>query len=138
MRHILTFKASLPESTEYEHPKGYAICKFLGEALSKKGLDVESTDNYRDIAWSVDCHINSKQVFFFVGYLGTKQTDWQLIVCSHVGFLKHLFGYKDENERKHLAEEIHKILSEDNRFAELKWFSRYTDKPIDEWHHMPQ
>ncbi|MHC4989122.1 MAG: hypothetical protein ACYTFX_11605 [Planctomycetota bacterium] len=137
MRHILTFKSNLSESAEYDHPKGYTICKFLEEELSKKGLEVGSLDNYRDIAWSDDCQINGKRVFFFVGYLGTKQTDWQLIICSHAGFLKRLFGYKDENERRQLAEEIHNILSEDIRFTELKWFSRYTDKPTDEWHYTP-
>ena len=137
MRHILTFKSNLSESAEYDHPNGYSIGKFLKEELSRKGLDIEPLDNYRDIAWSVDCHINGKRVFFFVGYLGTRQTDWQLIVCSHAGLLKRLFGYNDENERKHLAEEIHEILSEDDRFVELKWFSRYTDKSTDEWHDIP-
>ena len=137
MRHILTFKAILSESSENDHPKGYSICKFLEEELSKRNLEVGYLNNYRDIAWSVDCQINDKPVFFFVGYLGTKQTDWQLIVCSHASFLKRLFGHNDENERKQLAEGIHEILSKDKRFTELKWFSRYTDKPTDEWNYTP-
>lgn len=137
MRHILTFKTVMPESTEYSHPKGYAVCKLLEERLEKKGIEVQPLDNYRDIAWSVDCQINNKRIFFFVGYLGTKQTDWQLIVCSDSGILKHLLGHKDIDERISLAKEIHDILSNDERFSDLKWFSRYTDKPSDEWHSTP-
>jgi len=137
MRHILTFKTNMPESTEYTHPKGYSICKLLEEELVKKGVEVQPLDNYRDIAWSIDCQINNKPVFFFVGYLGTKQTDWQLIVCSHSGFLRCVFGHKDIDERIYLANEIHNILSKDNRFTDLKWFSRYTDRPSDEWRPTP-
>lgn len=137
MRHILTFKTDMPESSDYGHPKGYSICKLLEEELAQKGINVQPLDNYRDIAWLVDCQINDKQIFFFVGYLGTKQTDWQLIVCSHSGFLKRLFGYKDVDERIHLTKEIHNILSNDNRFSDLKWFSHYTDKPSDAWHSTP-
>ncbi len=64
MRHILTFKTSFTESTEYTHPKGYSICKFLETELSRSGFKVQPLDNYRDIAWSVDCDINSKRIFF--------------------------------------------------------------------------
>ena len=137
MRHILTFKTDIPESTEYTHPKGYSVCKLLKEELVKKGIKVQPLDNYRDIAWSVDCQINNKPIFFFIGFLGTKQTEWQLVVCSGSGFLKRLFGYKDKDERICLSKEIHNILSKDGRFTDLKWFSRYTDKSSDEWHSTP-
>ena len=137
MRHILTFKTDVPESTEYSHPKGYTICKFLEEELKKKSVEIQPIDNYRDMAWSIDCQINNKRIFFFVGYLGTKQTDWQLIVCSGCGFLRRLFGYKDTDERMSLATEIHDILSRNERFSDLKWFSCYTDRPSDEWHSTP-
>jgi|GEM_PF-6239739 len=138
MRYILTFKTNIPESTEYPRPKGYAICKLLEEELVKKGFEVQPLDNYRDIAWSVGCQINNKPLFFFVGYLGTKQTDWQLIVCSNSNLLKRLLGHKDTDERISLAKEIHDILSKDKRFTDLKWFSRYTDKPSDEWYPTPK
>lgn len=137
MRHILTFKTDIPESTEYTHPKGYSVCKLLKKELVKKGIKVQPLDNYRDIAWSVDCQINNKPIFFFIGFLGTKQTEWQLIICSGSGFLKRLFGYKDKDERICLSNEIHNILSNDGRFTDLKWFSRYTDKSSDEWHSIP-
>lgn len=137
MRHLLTFKTNLPESTDYEHPKGHSICKLLAEELAEKGIEVQPLDNYWDIAWSVDCQINNKRIFFFVGYLGTKQTDWQLIVCSNSGLLKRLLGHKDINERIDLAKAIHDILSGDKQFSDLKWFSRYTDKSSDECHSTP-
>lgn len=137
MRHILTFKTDIPELSDYNHPKGYSICKLLEERLEQNGVSVRPLDNYRDIAWSVDCQINDKPLFFFVGFLGTKQTDWQLIVCSQTGFVKRLFGFKDTDERIQLTKEIHNILSSDNRFSDLKWFSQYTDKPTDEWYPEP-
>ncbi len=138
MRHILTFKTSFPESTEYTHPTGYSICKFIETELAQSGFNVQPLENYRDIAWSVDCDINSKRIFFFVGYLGTKVTDWQLIVCSDIGFIGWLLGHKDEDERIKLARAIHEILSKDERFVELKWFSRYTDSPKDVWTPEPE
>jgi len=125
MRHILTFKTTFQESSEYEHPKGYSICKFLQMELEKAGFNVHTLENYQDIAWSVDCDINSKRIFFFVGYLGTKITDWQLIVCSDIGFWGRLWGNRDEDERIELAKAIHEILSNDRRFRDLKWFSIY-------------
>jgi hypothetical protein len=138
MRHIVTFKTDILESTEYDHPKGYSICEFLRAELQNKGVTTQSLDNYRDIAWSLDCTINGKLVFFFVAYLGTHQTDWQLIVCSGSSLLRRLFGHKDMHERMQLAREIHAILSRDERFHELKWFSRYTDKPTDQWYPLPE
>ncbi len=137
MRHILTFKTSFQESSEYEHPRGYSICEFLHKKLTQAGFSVEPLDNYRDIAWAVDCIINKKRVFFFVGYLGTKVTDWQLIVCSSFGLIGRLTGHKDEDERIILAIEIHDILSNDDRFSDLKWFSRYTDSTRDIYYPEP-
>lgn len=133
LRHILTFRTSFPESSEYDHPKGYSICKFLEINLAQAGFDVKPLDNYRDISWSVDCDINSKRVFFFVGYLGTKVTDWQLIVCSNIGPIGRMLGRRDENERLKLARAIHTIMTNDERFTDLKWFSRYTDSLKDVW-----
>ncbi len=138
MRHILTFETSFPESTEYDHPKGYSICKFLETELTRFGFKVQPLDNYRDVAWSVDCDINSKRIFFFVGCLGTKVTDWQLIVCSNIGLISKMLGHKDENERIELARAIHAILSRDERFSNMKWFSRYTDSPKDVWSPEPE
>jgi hypothetical protein len=137
MRHILTFKTSFPESSKYEHPRGYSICKFLQMELAQAGFSIKPPDNYDDIAWSADCIINDKRVFFFVGYLGTKVTDWQLIVCSGIGLIGRLLGRKDQDERIKLAQAIHAILSIDERFSELKWFSRYTDTPNDSWSAQP-
>jgi hypothetical protein len=102
------------------------------------GLYVSIPENYRDIAWSVDCIINNKKIFFFVGYLGTKLTDWQLIVCSGSGIISKILGYKDEEERIGLAKIIHEVLSKDDRFSDIKWFSRYTDTPKDVWCKQPE
>lgn len=137
MRHILTFKTTFPESSEYDHPRGWSICKFLETELSRAKFNVQSLDNYRDIGWSIDCYINSKRLFVIVGYLGTKVTDWQLIICSSIGIFGRIFGQKDENERMTLAKSIHHILSKDNRFSELRWYSRYTDSPKDKWYSEP-
>lgn len=79
----------------------------------------------------MDCEINGKQIYFFVGYLGTKNTEWQLVVCSDVGLFRRLLGYKDQEERLQLAMAIHSILSIDQRFKNLKWFNRYTDTEND-------
>ena len=138
MTHIVSFKTQLPESSEFEHPRGYALCNFIQKELVKAGLDVSMPEDYQDIAWSVDCIINSKKIFFFVGYLGTKLSDWQLIVCSESGIISKIPGHKDEEERLKLAKIIHKILSTDERFSDIKWFSRYTDSPKDVWCEQPE
>jgi len=138
MRYILTFKTSFQESTDYDYPRGYSICKFLETELARAGFNVHPLDNYCDIAWSVDCDINSKRVFFFVGYLGTKVTDWQLIICSNIRLIGWILGRKDEDERLKLAKAIHAILSRDGRFSDIKWFSRYTDNPKDIWTPEPE
>ena len=137
MRYILTFKTDFPESSEFDYPKGYSVAKFLQNELARKGIKVHTMDNYDDFAWSVDCQINDKNIFFFVSYLGSKQSEWQLIVCSIIGFFGRFFGWKNENERSILANAIHDILTKDNRFSDLKWFSRYTDRPSDQWYPSP-
>lgn len=133
MRHILSFKTLFEESSEYDHPRGYCLCEFLQKELAKGGFAVEAVDNYRDIAWSVDCVLNGKRIFFFVGYLGTAVTDWQLIVCSDIGLIGWLLGWRDEEQRIELARAIHSIMSIDGRFGDLRWYSRYTDSPKDQW-----
>ena len=138
MTHIVSFKSQLSESSEFEHPRGYALCSFIQRKLMQAALDVSMPENYRDIAWSVDCIINSKKVFFFVGYLGTKLTDWQLIVCSGSGIISKILGHKDEEERLALANIIHEILSKDERFSDIKWYSRYADTPKDVWYEQPK
>ena len=137
MRYILSFKTTYPDSPKYDHPRGYSICKFLRDELARIGFNVQTLDNYRDIAWSLDCEVDGKKIFLFVGYLGTKVTDWQLIVCSGIGFLGRLLGRGDENERVKLSKAIHTILSNDSQFTELKWFSRYTDNAKDTWYPEP-
>ena len=137
MRHILSFKTTCPDLFEYDHPRGYSICKFLWDELAQDGFNVQTLDNYRDIAWSVDCEIDGKKIFFFVGYLGTEVTDWQLIVCSGIGIIGRLLGRSDKNERIKLAKAIHAILSKDSRFTALRWFSRYTDSAKDSWYPEP-
>jgi hypothetical protein len=136
-RGILSFITIYPDSSEYTHPRGYSVCKFLRDELARLGFNVLKLDNYRDIAWSLDCEVDGKKIFFFVGYLGTKVTDWQLIVCSGVGIIGRLLGKSDEGERIKLSKAIHTILSDDNRFTELKWFSQYTDNPKDMWYSEP-
>ncbi len=138
MRYILSFKTSFAESSEFEHPKGYSICEFIRTELCLAGFSADQAENYRDIAWSVDCIINSKKVFFFVGYLGTRMTDWQLIVCSGTGLIKKILAYKDEQERLMLSKAINTILTRDERFSDLRWFSRYTDTPKDIWFTEPE
>lgn len=133
MKHIVTFKTSFLESSDYDHPKGYSICKYLGAELAKDGFGVQPLENYRDMAWSVDCCINDKKMFFFVGYLGTEITDWQLIICSNIGLIGRLLGRRDEDERIKLARAIHGILVIDERFSDVKWYSRYTGGPKDMW-----
>ena len=137
MRNILSFKTHFPESPEYDHPKGYSISEFLYTELSKAQFNVHPPDNYNDFAWSVDCDINENKVFFFVGYLGTKVTDWQLIICSNIGLIGRLLRHNDEKERTKLAKAIHAILSSDDRFTDLRWFTKYTDSPKDIWYAEP-
>jgi hypothetical protein len=137
MRHILSFKTTYPESSEYTHPRGYSICKFLRDELACTGFNVQALDNYRDIAWSLDCEVAGKKTFFFVGYLGTKMTDWQLIVCSGLGLINRMLGHSDKDARIKLAKAIHEILSNDSRFTHIKWFSQYTDSPKDLWYPEP-
>jgi len=133
MRYILTFKTSFPEKVDYDHPRGYSICKFLEKELERAGFNVQKPENYRDTAWSIDCSIDSDKVFFFVGYLGTKVTDWQLIICSTIGVIGRILGRKDDEARSKLAKAIHTILSGDERFSDIKWFSKYTGSPKDVW-----
>ncbi len=137
MRYILSFKTTYPDSPEYNHPRGHSICEFLQDELARMGFNVQTPDNYRDIAWSLDCEVDRKKMFFFVGYLGTKVTDWQLIVCSGIRFWGRLLGRNDVSERIKLSKAIHTILSKDSRFTELKWFSRYTDSEKDAWYPEP-
>ena len=75
MNTILSFKTTFPEESEYDHPRGYSICEYIKNELSKAGFHVSQLENYRDIAWSVDCLIDSTILYFFVGYLGTKKCD---------------------------------------------------------------
>jgi len=138
MTHIVSFKTSFIETSEFDHPRGYSICEFIQESLLKQGFEVGPPENYRDIAWSVDCLINKKKIFFFVGHLGTKVTDWQLIICSSSGIISRVIGQKDEDERLRLAQIIHLILTQDDRFSDIKWFSRYTDTSKDVWYEQPE
>ena len=133
MRGILTFTSSCEEVSEYDHPKGYFICKFLADNLPQYGFVVTPQENYRDIAWSVDCEVNTNKIFFFVGYLGTETADWQLIICSNKGFISRKLGFSDEKERTELALAIHKILSNDSRFSEMRWYCRYSGTLKDKW-----
>ena len=132
MRHILDFKTRFPELSEYDHPKGYSIAKFLYAELAKAQFDVQPPENYDDFAWSVDCNIDGEKVFFFVGYLGTKVTDWQLIICSNIGLIGRLLRHNDEKERAKLAKAIHSILSNDEKFSDLKWFQKYPGNPTEQ------
>jgi hypothetical protein len=131
MRYILTFESEYSKLSEFDHPKGFSICKCLKTMLTENGYHTHSIENYRDIAWSMDCEINGKRIYFFVGYLGTKNTEWQLVICSDVGLLRRLLGYKDKNERLQLAMAIQSILSNDDRFSNLKWYNQYTDTSKD-------
>jgi hypothetical protein len=133
----MTFNADINEPQENKHPKGFTIAMLLSKRLNIYGIRTKEPENYNDIAWSVDCELNSKRFFFFVGYLGTKGTKWQLVICSGGGILRRLLGYNDDQERFQVARSIHNILSREDIVSEIKWFSKFTGSPHDKWFSEP-
>lgn len=128
MKNILSFRSTLPEDGKETEPRGYSICRVLENGLRQTGLKTNGLDNYNDFAWCLDCEIDGKGVWFFVGRLGLPAAEWQLIVCSRLPWWRRLFGQSDEPEMKELARAIHRVLASDSHFSDLRWSASFSPK----------
>jgi hypothetical protein len=98
------------------------ISEYLATQLQKLGVLVTATDNWRDCDWSVDCRIGNKNIYFFVVYYGRPPVEYVLCCTSDVGFFSRLRGINDDSERWELARAVHRVIANDGRFHDIRWY----------------
>jgi len=120
-------------SSDFPHPKGYAVGEALVAGLRQRNVDGK-LENWRDAGWSIDCTVKGTDVYVVVSYLGQREREWILHCTSDVGVLARLFGTDDAAAKLSLAHLVSDILGNDSRFSNVRWYpSGWRGRGDEEW-----
>lgn len=117
-----TFRTSFPDTSEFHDRPGYPIALHLEAKLRQAGMEVTGIDGWRDSGWEVDCRINGKRIYSFFLRLLDGSGVWVLCCTSDRGLWEWFRGEDHFAERWELARAIHAVLSQDDRFEDIRWY----------------
>jgi hypothetical protein len=118
----VSFRADFPDDPDPEESRCKALGEYLIAALPRAGVPVLAADSWRDAGWSIDCRIDDRVLYVIVTYPGAPDIDYVLCCTSNVGFFDWLRGRNDASARWTLARIMHQILTNDPRFADIRWY----------------
>ncbi len=116
------FRADFPEDPDPAESRCEGLGQFLATSLRQTGVAVTGTDCWRDCGWEIDCRINGKAIYCFISYVGQGSVEYALCCTSNHGLIAWLRGINDLPERWELARHIHRVVSTDKRFLEIRWY----------------
>src|SRR4051794_2900661 len=106
LRNNVTFRTSIPFDVNL-HPVGEEVASHLAIALeSLCGLSA-SIDIWRDSGFELDVEINGKRMHFAFVYVEDRRFQFYGQIGSYVGWLRRLFGYRDQDEEQILIRALH-------------------------------
>ena len=128
MRENVTFCSTFPIE-ENSHPKGEELARHIYEQLANHGFQISDFDNYDDFAWSCNVAVGRSTPWLILGFVGDEPHEWLLQINSGNGWFGRLIGANDSGARTKIATAIHKILSADSRFTEIRWHVGSFEEP---------
>ena len=117
-----SFRSTFPEDPNPEETRCSGIGRFLEHELSAARFRIVESDCWRDCGWELRCQINGVMVDLVVSYVNTGQVQFILVCGSGQGLVGWLLGIDNSAENWELARAVHRILSNDDRFTEIRWY----------------
>ncbi len=126
LRTFVTFEAKFPRDASSHNetktilPDGKAIADCLSEDLRAVGLEASKPVQHSFYGWSFDVNTASARIWYLLQFSGP----WLLLCEEKCSFFDKLVGKRHELELCDVLRRIHQILTEDQRFSSVTWFTQ--------------
>ncbi len=136
MRTEVSFQTTTDEPLE-QNPAG-DLATWLSNELLAAGLQTSKPENV-DYAFALRCHVDGRDFYLLVGYVGDGIRQWLVSTNSGLGWLKRLLGASDKTEHARLTREIHRVLSTNDAISDIQWYTvdDWNDDPDNRWAETP-
>jgi len=119
------FIGEIEPGTEFEHPPGAAIAKFLRDAIAKRGWQVSEIDNWRDCGWFVTCCRREVRLQLVIAEVRAEK-GWMLQIAPT--YVPRILGRilkrppsATPDDIQALALDTHSAFFENGRFRDFMW-----------------
>ncbi len=119
-----TFGGVAPVDTEWPHPEGAGLVRFLQQGVRQSGWSVGEFDNWRDVGWNFVSSRDTTRLDLIVTSVGPRSWMLQVSPASAPGLLGRVFGAHPSAgpaDVFELAMLVHRILSGAGPYQHFRW-----------------
>ena len=127
LRNNVSFDVLMPFDLKL-HPIGEEIAAYLANSIEQKTGMNSKTEIWRDSGYELDFLIGPKPFRFAFCYVGDQKYQFYGQVASEIGWLRRLFGYRDQVEEEALIRAVHRTLTSDPTFTNVRWHEAWYDE----------
>jgi len=126
LRTYTTFEADFPDDAEFveggdiRRPGGLGIARVLCQMLESRGFKVSEPEQHSFYGWAFDVCDEDLAVWFLLQFPGP----WLLLSQDRTSLFRRLFSSGAVSRHRRILEILNDSLVQDNRFREIKWFSK--------------
>jgi len=126
LRTYTTFNADFPEDAEFEdggdikRPGGLGIARVLCQMLQGRGFKVSEPEQHSFYGWAFIVRVEDLAFWFLLQFPGP----WLLLSQNRTSLFRRLFSSRSVSHHRRILETLNDSLVHDNRFREIKWFSK--------------
>jgi hypothetical protein len=142
VREFLEFKADFPDDTNWDQdgnclvPGGVAIAKLIAQELAAHGYRVSEVVQHSYYGWTFDTCLKKREVWCL---LSSSAGGWLLNLQQRSSLICSIFRTRNL-ALEEIQDCIQFILSKDNRFSNLLWYTRedYENGRVERASHSPR
>jgi hypothetical protein len=137
MRTEVSFSEKFTNPDQNDESKAQSLADFFMNSLSAQGLNCTTSQNL-EYGVSFKCLVGQHNFHLIIGFVNDEGRDWLISTNSCLGLLKKLIT-SDKKEHKILTETLHSILTQDQRFTKVRWYTleAWNLAPDKDWSQSP-
>ena len=130
MKTHASFRGDFPKDHSPEGPAGHELADLLSSKLTEQGFVVRRGET--DYSHEMVIHSSGARFNVMVGLVDDGDREWLFFADSCLGWFARILGKRDDHAHRGLLEAVHKLLTEDYRIQDLRWYTP------EEWNTAPQ
>jgi hypothetical protein len=142
IRRFVTFFANFPDDSVWDEneeilvPAGQGILQFIGNSLGAGGIKCTSPVQHNCYGWACDAHLGENVIWCLL----QGGSPWLLITEARMSLAGTFSRARPTDSHLHLLTAINDILKRDNRFTEIRWFTKqeFESGETTVWHDSPE
>ena len=126
LRTHTTFEADFPDDAEFvesrdiKRPGGLGIARVLCRMFQGRGFEVSEPEQHSFYGWAFVVSEEDLAVWFLLQFPGP----WLLLSQVRTSLVRRFFSSRSVSRHRRILEILNDSLAHDNRFREIKWFSK--------------